>query len=330
MNVEATARLFALGTEIGERGNRWCYIAGPMRGRPGLNREAFDRAAKTLRSYGWHVFNPSETDAEVKGAAEASPNPLSVYMQQDLVDVCKSDVVFVLAGWTQSEGADLEVTTATKLGIPVYSFPEILKLNFWTGKSLPLVHPENEFSRRVLDYVKPNGEATTKRFDHEKGHLVDSGYHANQHNVHPVRAVEIKRAVERHPAIAAQVADEYASLRQFSSGATRNPDTNKPDLEGFISPLVVEEFGRYMHEHRLQADGTLRSSDNWQKGIPLEAYMKSMWRHFLHVWLLHRGHEATDYDTGEPVSLQDALCGLLFNVQGYLLETLKAEQEEVA
>lgn len=107
-------------------------------------------------------------------------------------------------------------------------------------------------------------------------------------------------------------------MRQFETGATRDSDETKPDYEGFLSSLVVEEFGRYMTRHRVQADGGLRDSDNWQKGIPLTAYMKSMFRHFMSVWKAHR--------SGAVVSREqqlDDLMALLFNVQGYSHELLK-------
>ena len=107
-------------------------------------------------------------------------------------------------------------------------------------------------------------------------------------------------------------------METFSTGATRDSDTPKPDFEGFLSPLVLKEFGAYMHRHRRQADGGLRDSDNWQKGMPLPTYMKSGWRHFMDWWLWHRGQPG-----GEP--LKDALCALIFNIQGYLHEILKAE-----
>jgi len=104
-------------------------------------------------------------------------------------------------------------------------------------------------------------------------------------------------------------------MRTFATGATRDADKGKLDYEGFLSPLVLKRYAEYMHEHRVQADGTSRASDNWQKGIPLEVYMKSMMRHVMEVWALHRGWE---YD-GQPY-IEEALCALLFNVMGYLHE----------
>jgi hypothetical protein len=113
----------------------------------------------------------------------------------------------------------------------------------------------------------------------------------------------------------------YANrIRVFETGATRNLDGEKPDYEAFLSPLVIKRFGEYMHSHRLQKDGTMRSGDNWQKGIPLDSYMKSAWRHFHTWWWCHR----------EGVLEEDALCALLFNVQGYLHELLKRRYYERA
>lgn len=104
-------------------------------------------------------------------------------------------------------------------------------------------------------------------------------------------------------------------MRVFDSGATRDSDDNKHDYEGFLSPLVIERFGEYMTKHRKQADGRLRDSDNWQKGIPKDAYAKSLWRHFLSFWKAHRGYKDED--------IEESLCAMLFNIQGYLHEKLK-------
>lgn len=108
-------------------------------------------------------------------------------------------------------------------------------------------------------------------------------------------------------------------MREFSTGATRDTDEGKLDYEGFLSPLVLRRFAEYMHMHRLQADGKLRDSDNWQKGIPQEAYMKSLFRHFMDTWLEWREKG------GSGAKWEEALCAMLFNVQGLLHETLSAK-----
>jgi hypothetical protein len=108
--------------------------------------------------------------------------------------------------------------------------------------------------------------------------------------------------------------------RIFATGATRDTDEGKLDFEGFLSPLVIKAFAEYMHEKRKMPDGSMRDADNWQKGIPLEAYMKSMWRHFFAVWASYRHPEHTCADAEEE------LLALLFNVQGMLHEILKARR----
>ena len=114
-------------------------------------------------------------------------------------------------------------------------------------------------------------------------------------------------------------------VRTFNSGATRDTDVNKLDFEGFLSPLALQAFAEYMHANRVQSDGTLRSSDNWQKGIPLDAYMKSMWRHFFAVWSTYR--DAIGFEGGEYQDIQITnLCALLFNVQGMLHEMVKLRE----
>lgn len=115
-------------------------------------------------------------------------------------------------------------------------------------------------------------------------------------------------------------------IRKFKTGATRDTDMGKNDYEGFLSPLVIERFGNYMTKHRIQSDGSLRDSDNWQKGIPKEAYIKSAWRHFLDFWFLHRGHSRFDKQRNEEITKEEVLCAILFNIMGYLHEELKEKK----
>ena len=105
-------------------------------------------------------------------------------------------------------------------------------------------------------------------------------------------------------------------MRKFATGTTRDTAEGKFDYEGFLSPWVLERFARYMHKHRKQADGQLRDSDNWQKGIPKDVYIKSIFRHFMDLWFGHRGDFSQE-------GTEEALCALMFNVQGYLFELLK-------
>lgn len=118
-------------------------------------------------------------------------------------------------------------------------------------------------------------------------------------------------------------------VRQFGTGATRDLDANKLDFEGFLSPLVLERYAEHMHKARRMPDGSMRESDNWQLGIPVVAYMKSLFRHFFSVWKLHRGLPVTEVVRGETIvkDLETELCAVLFNASGMLHEVLKAKRE---
>lgn len=115
---------------------------------------------------------------------------------------------------------------------------------------------------------------------------------------------------------------EATPIRTFETGATRNIDAGKYDYEAFLSPLVLERYAEYMHKHRMQANGVMRDGDNWMKGIPRDAYMKSGWRHFFDWWTEHRGFVSKE-------GLEEALCALLFNAMGYLYEVLKEKAVKV-
>ena len=99
-------------------------------------------------------------------------------------------------------------------------------------------------------------------------------------------------------------------MRTFPTGATRDDEEEKLDYEGFLSPKVLRHYAEYMHQHRKQADGEMRASDDWQKGMPLDVYMKSLLRHVLRAWEDHR----------QGFDAQSALHGVLFNAMGYLYE----------
>ena len=110
-------------------------------------------------------------------------------------------------------------------------------------------------------------------------------------------------------------------VRSFDTGATRSSDAGRYDPEAFLAPICLERFSEYMQANRVQPDGSVRSGDNWQKGIPREAYMKGMTRHFMHLWTRHRGYAVQD--PAAAADMEADLCALWFNVQGMLFELLK-------
>jgi hypothetical protein len=108
--------------------------------------------------------------------------------------------------------------------------------------------------------------------------------------------------------------------RQFSSGANRDTAEGKHDFDGFFSPLMFEAFGTYMDYNRQLPDGSIRDSDNWQLGIPLDVYRKSLWRHWFDVWRFLRGYKIKE-------NIIWACMGCIFNLQGIVHELLKEKPE---
>ena len=112
-------------------------------------------------------------------------------------------------------------------------------------------------------------------------------------------------------------------MRSFAGGATRSDDKDRLDYEGFLSPIVLQRYAKYLHKNRKQADGTYRASDNWQRGIPIGEYMKSKWRHFMATWLVFRTSTNLLVDAD---FLEESLCAELFNTMGMLYEILKEKK----
>jgi len=142
---------------------------------------------------------------------------------------------------------------------------------------------------------------------------------------------EVKDAV-KEVAIKAGVIpnDGTVEMRKFESGATRNSDEGKLDYEAFLSPAVLEEFAKYMHAHRKQADGTMRDGDNWQNLFGEHHYkvcMKSFMRHCMDLWFLHRGYRRYCPEDGHELSKKEMCCAIMFNVMAYLFKLLKEESD---
>ena len=90
------------------------YVSGPMTGVPGLNRPAFNRAAKMLRKKGYKVINPPELDRnEPRRSWEGC-------LQRDITYLMQCDKVATLPRWNKSRGAKLEIYIAKMLKYPVH------------------------------------------------------------------------------------------------------------------------------------------------------------------------------------------------------------------
>lgn len=107
------------------------YIAGPMRGKPGFNFEAFDKAEKLLYTKGFTPISPAAMDRLFEGWGEFPPEDLAVdtdlkvrCMSRDLAVVLTlrreaGDCLYVLKGWENSRGAKAEIAVAKFMDLPV-------------------------------------------------------------------------------------------------------------------------------------------------------------------------------------------------------------------
>lgn len=91
------------------------YVSGPMTGMPGLNFDAFHRAAVSLRASGYTVVNPAEFD-EADGDLELT---WEQYLRRDIKALADCTHIALLPGWEKSKGAKLEKHIADALGMRV-------------------------------------------------------------------------------------------------------------------------------------------------------------------------------------------------------------------
>ena len=92
------------------------YLAGPMRGLPGLNFGSFHMYATRLRAEGHEVFSP----AEVKLPQDNIREIFAVEMEW----LCrKAEAVYLLPGWEKSKGANAERALAVALDLLVFQAP---------------------------------------------------------------------------------------------------------------------------------------------------------------------------------------------------------------
>lgn len=177
---------------------------------------------------------------------------------------------------------------------------------------------DHDLNKLMMDAAEATEEILGSRIEHSKLHLTVDEDGMNVRGPEMVMDEE----QEKFSNTLDSLAKEGGIIRLFDTGANRDTDHGKLDFEGFFSPLVLECYAEYMHKNRHINDGSIRDSDNWQKGMPFSVYIKSGFRHFFDWWKEHRGHRSRD-------GMIVALCGLMFNTMGYLHEYLKGKRYEI-
>lgn len=115
-------------------------------------------------------------------------------------------------------------------------------------------------------------------------------------------------------------------MEQYGTGATRSDTSARNDPEGYLSAIAIERYCEYMTKHRVQADGSIRDSDNWQKGMPFGRALKGMWRHVMHLWIRHRGFVPSDQFAA--ADMEEDLCAIMFNNQVMLHQLVRKRLED--
>lgn len=106
------------------------YIAGPMRGYPKFNFDAFHSAERMLSAfYHLDVLNPARIDEEDgfdPNNDEVTDAMMEKFIRRDFECIMRADAIALLPGWEKSKGATAEHGLARWRGIPCYLLPTMI------------------------------------------------------------------------------------------------------------------------------------------------------------------------------------------------------------
>jgi hypothetical protein len=127
---------------------KWrAYVCGPMRGKPDFNYPVFNQVSEELEKLGISVRNPASN------FGGDSSRDYSEYMRLDIGMVLDSNVLVLLPGWENSDGAKLEISLA-----------KALKLDFWEArKDISTGTPEGWVFFPIDEPVPPTAAGETPR-----------------------------------------------------------------------------------------------------------------------------------------------------------------------
>jgi nucleoside 2-deoxyribosyltransferase len=114
--------------------NKKIYVAGPMTDYPENNFPAFYVAEKQLRKAGFKVINPARLSKKVAKKYnfslkdhEACKKHVKQFMKEDLKGLLKCDFIYMLKGWRDSKGANIEYNTAKETGMCILMEELVIK-----------------------------------------------------------------------------------------------------------------------------------------------------------------------------------------------------------
>ena len=194
------------------------YLAGPMRGLEAHNFPAFHAATHDLRSRGYEVWSPAEREEALGfNPTRDTAKPLREYMRIDLPALLDCDMVYVLPGWRDSQGATLEVQVAEACEIPV--------LDYETDEVVFLAEAEE------VGYVPT-----------EEGRRLVAEMSREERVVDPVTGGAKGRKLERYDLVPWVAFDEVA--RVYGVGASKYADWNW--LRGYDWSLSLGALVRHV------------------------------------------------------------------------------------
>lgn len=104
------------------------YVAGPMRGAPLYNFQAFADVAMTLRGYDVIVYSPAERDMACGFQPHLSLDDsaqnfnLEEAFTWDFWAIAESEAIVLLPGWENSEGTKKEIILAQGMGKSIFAY----------------------------------------------------------------------------------------------------------------------------------------------------------------------------------------------------------------
>lgn len=119
------------------------YLAGPMRGYPRFNFDAFETAYLDLTYRGHDVTSPHRMDLnegfdpDVADPESIPPQFVEECVRRDVEAIIQNEGVIFLPGWHVSDGAKAEWHIAQWLPRPRYSYPDFTPATLFQPDSQP-------------------------------------------------------------------------------------------------------------------------------------------------------------------------------------------------
>lgn len=97
------------------------YLSGPMTGYPQFNFPLFHKAAAELRTAGYEILSPAETDLDPEHAMKSKDGIMTAEFKESYGEMLGRDVrmiidncdgMILLPNWHKSKGARIELATA--------------------------------------------------------------------------------------------------------------------------------------------------------------------------------------------------------------------------